>query len=163
MIIDEVKSNFPKVSFEKHFYTELTIPYRDVWNESAIKLSKEYDIVFFTNAVNKSPPIEIVSNKELARMVSSEKALRNYDTKDLEYLGIYDTPEYKPFEHVDKRFTAQVYEDLFLLETLFPLTRSCLSEDVEKTNYHEKPCKECYWCEEKFWAFGQYDAEEYEY
>ena len=37
---------------------------------------------------------------------------------------------YKPFEHVDKRFTAQVYEDLFLLETLFPLTRSCLSEDV---------------------------------
>ena len=96
-------------------------------------------------------------------MVSSEKALRNYDTKDLEYLGIYDTPEYKPFEHVDKRFTAQVYEDLFLLETLFPLTRSCLSGDVEKTNYHEKPCKECYWCEEKFWAFGQYDAEEYEY
>ena len=163
MIIDEVKSNFPKVSFEKHFYTGLTIPYRDVWNESAIKLSKEYDVVFFTNAVNKSPPIEIISNKELARMVSSEKALRNYDTKDLEYLGIYDTPEYKPFEHVDKRFTAQVYEDLFLLETLFPLTRSCLSEDVEKTNYHEKPCKECYWCEEKFWAFGQYDAEEYEY
>ena len=37
------------------------------------------------------------------------------------------------------------------------------SGDVEKTNYHEKPCKECYWCEEKFWAFGQYDAEEYEY
>ena len=61
-------------------------------------------------------------------------------------------------EHVDKRFTAQVYKDLFLLETLFPLTRSCLNKDTEKTDYHEKPCGECYWCEEKFWAFGQYDA-----
>ena len=157
MIIDEVKSNFPKVSFEDHIYTKLTIPYRNVWNEYAVKLSEEYDIVFFTNAVNKPPPIEILSNKELGRMVASEK-LRNYNTKDLEYLGIYNIPEYKPFEHVDKRFTAQVYEDLFLLETLFPLTRSCLNKDTEKTNYYEKPCGECYWCEEKFWAFGQYDA-----
>ena len=59
MIIDEVKSNFPKVSFEDHIYTKLTIPYRNVWNEYAVKLSEEYDIVFFTNAVNRPPPIEI--------------------------------------------------------------------------------------------------------
>ena len=62
-----------------------------------------------------------------------------------------------PFKNVDKRFTAQVYEDEFLLETLFPLTRSCLGS-AEVTDYHEKPCKMCYWCEEKYWAFGQYDA-----
>ena len=73
MIIDEVKSNFPKVSFRPHL-PKLTIPY-DVWNEYAVKLSKEYDIVFFTNAVNRPPPIEILSNKELGRMVASEKAL----------------------------------------------------------------------------------------
>ena len=65
MIIDEVKSNFPKVSFEDHIYTKLTIPYRDVWNEYAVKLSEEYDIVFFTNAVNRPPPIEILSNKDV--------------------------------------------------------------------------------------------------
>ena len=41
MIIDEVKSNFPKT--EDHIYTKLTM--------------------FFTNAVNKPPPIEILSNK----------------------------------------------------------------------------------------------------
>ena len=120
MIIDEVKSNFPKVSFEDHIYTKLTIPYRDVWNEYAVKLSEEYDIVFFTNAVNKPPPIEILSTKELGRMVASEKALRNYSTKDLEYLGIYNIPEYKPFEHVDKRLPHKYMKTCFYWKLYFP-------------------------------------------
>ena len=51
-------------------------------------------------------------------MVASEKL---EITKDLEYLGIYDIPEYKPFEHVDKRFTAQVYEDLFFTRNLISI------------------------------------------
>ena len=162
MIIDEVKKNFPRVVFKEHL-VEKNLPkfiskkiYKELWDKYALKLTQEHDIVFFTNGVNLPAPESVITHKEIINYL--DDAPRNYGTKDLERLGIYDIPEYKPFEHVDKRFTAQVYEDLFLLETLFPLTRSCLNKDTEKTNYYEKPCGECYWCEEKFWAFGQYDA-----
>ena len=114
--------------------------------------------LFELSIVNLPAPEEAITiNKELAKFVGTREAPRNYDTQDLERIGIQDIPEYSPFKDVDKRFTAQLYEDEFLLETLFPLTRSCLGS-AEVTDYHEKPCKICYWCEEKYWAFGQYDA-----
>lgn len=157
-IIHEVAKTFPKVKFEKHQYDEISLPYRKVFDKWALKLTRQYDIVFFTNGVNLPAPEEAITiNKELAKFVGTREAPRNYDTQDLERIGIQDIPEYSPFKDVDKRFTAQLYEDEFLLETLFPLTRSCLGS-AEVTDYHEKPCKICYWCEEKYWAFGQYDA-----
>ena len=156
-IIHEVAKTFPKVKFEKHQYDEISPPYRKVFDKWALKLTRQYDIVFFTNGVNLPAPEEAITiNKELAKFVGTREAPRNYDTQDLERIGIQDIPEYSPFKDVDKRFTAQLYEDEFLLETLFPLTRSCLGS-AEVTDYHEKPCKMCYWCEEKYWAFGQYD------
>ena len=158
MILNEIKTVFPTVRFKKHQYGDISPPYRKVFDKWALKLTQENDIVFFTNATNLPAPEEAITiNKELAEFVGTREAPRNYDTQDLERIGINDIPEYSPFKNVDKRFTAQVYEDEFLLETLFPLTRSCLGS-AEVTDYHEKPCKMCYWCEEKYWAFGQYDA-----
>ena len=149
-IIHEVAKTFPKVKFEKHQYDEISPPYRKVFDKWALKLTRQYDIVFFTNGVNLPAPEEAITiNKELAKFVGTRKP-RNYDTQDLEQL------EYKTYQSI--HHLKMLIKDLllnymkmnFLLETLFPLTRSCLGS-AEVTDYHEKDLQDmCYWCEEKY-------------
>ena len=42
------------------------------------------------------------------------------------------------------------------LMDIFKETISCVTY-YPKGSKKELPCKECYWCYEKFWAFGMYD------
>jgi len=57
---------------------------------------------------------------------------------------------YRPFIQMDKKGIAKLYEDYELKKSLLPLTVSC--EAIEPP----RPCKECWWCKEKFWGFGEY-------
>lgn len=59
-----------------------------------------------------------------------------------------------PFFTINKKWEAEVYKDLNLLDTLFPLTRSCEGSDYETGNYTFH-CGGCWWCEERMWAFGR--------
>ena len=43
------------------------------------------------------------------------------------------------------------------MDNLFPITWSCISYG-DKTDYWTHPCKTCWWCKEKLWAFGSYDG-----
>ena len=55
---------------------------------------------------------------------------------------------------VDKKFLAYQYKKFNLMNSLFPLTKSC----VIPINKNGDPCKKCDWCKEKYWAFGCYDG-----
>lgn len=101
--------------------------------------------------ITANPPKK-VTNKfrlpvvELQRNGKSE--LINHDGK------IYD-----PFTNVDKREIAKMYDEE-LLKDLFAITRSCeydplssLFDDVEDPGRGH--CGECWWCEERQWAFGR--------
>ena len=62
-----------------------------------------------------------------------------------------------PFNNKDKKFIAELYKNLGVLDSLFPLTRSC------ENNQHylpdpnnEKHCEKCWWCLERYWGFGRY-------
>lgn len=64
-------------------------------------------------------------------------------------LSIY---KYRPLLHINKKEIAeasQMFDDLWKIQTL---TRSC---DRMKDG---QPCKNCYACAEKKWAFGYYDG-----
>lgn len=65
---------------------------------------------------------------------------------------------YKPFVQVDKRFTKEMYEQYGVLDTLFPVTKSCIA-GFSRSQGWSKPCMKCWWCKERFWAFGKYDSE----
>jgi len=65
---------------------------------------------------------------------------------------------YKPFIRVDKKFTAEMYDLYGVRDTLFPVTRSCI-EKFSRSEGWSKPCKLCWWCKERYWAFGEYDRE----
>ncbi len=67
---------------------------------------------------------------------------------------------YTPWTNVDKRSIAKMYNEENLLEDLYSITRSC--EYDPTSDYFEKiedpglgHCGECWWCEERKWAFGR--------
>ena len=64
---------------------------------------------------------------------------------------------YHPFVNVDKSFVAGLYEQEGLMDTLYPMTESCTGFAYQ-TNWFTEPCKQCFWCWEKYWAFGSYDG-----
>lgn len=65
---------------------------------------------------------------------------------------------YKPFTFVDKRFVAEMYEQFGVMDTLYPITRSCI-KSFSQTRGWSKPCGKCHWCVERKWAFGSLDTE----
>lgn len=58
---------------------------------------------------------------------------------------------YTPLLKLDKREIAAIYEKYNLLDTLFPLTRSC----IKPTNDFSIHCGQCWWCKERLWGFGR--------
>jgi 7-cyano-7-deazaguanine synthase in queuosine biosynthesis len=57
---------------------------------------------------------------------------------------------YHPFLNCDKKDIKQLYQDLGILDSLFPITRSCIA--MERSPNH---CGNCWWCEERLWAFDK--------
>jgi len=55
-----------------------------------------------------------------------------------------------PFTNIDKRVVRQMYQELDLMDRLFPITRSC--ESLTTDHGH---CGRCWWCQERQWAFGR--------
>lgn len=62
---------------------------------------------------------------------------------------------YNPFAKINKKTLAKIYDHLDLTETLFPMTRSCEGFEQDTKNYTVH-CEKCWWCKERFWAFGRY-------
>jgi hypothetical protein len=60
---------------------------------------------------------------------------------------------YQAFINVDKKFVADVYKQNGLMDTLYPIARSCVGTE-RKTDNYTRECHECFWCYEKKWAFN---------
>lgn len=64
-----------------------------------------------------------------------------------------------PWINSDKKFIAAMYRQEGLMDNIYPLTESCIAfKPPVDAPVYSLPCKECYWCQEKFWAFGSYDG-----
>ena len=59
-----------------------------------------------------------------------------------------------PFLNIDKVKIAEIYKEYGLVDSLFPLTRSCetLDKELQDAQAH---CGVCWWCEERQWAFSR--------
>jgi NH3-dependent NAD+ synthetase len=58
----------------------------------------------------------------------------------------------KPLINVDKKAVFDLYQNLGVVEELFPLTRSCEA----RTTDFSRHCEQCWFCKERFWAFQRY-------
>ena len=55
-----------------------------------------------------------------------------------------------PFGAVDKKWVKLQYRYHGIMD-LANMTVSCIADQTS-------PCRECWWCKERFWAFGNYDG-----
>lgn len=95
--------------------------------------------------ITKNPPDEVLSEfqdrttESHERDPTVERTVVNEESKLI-----------TPFTNIDKKDLADLYKQHNILETIFPLTRSC-----EHLSEFEGHCKVCWWCEERNWGFGR--------
>ena len=122
--------------------------------EAKRAIRKKYDITLSMHGISKNPPIEVQEKNGFTHVAEGR---RNYEYDEIEYKKSGNV-HYMPWRNVDKSFIAEIYKQYDLLETLFPMTASCIG-DGESSKWYTEPCKKCFWCYEKKWAFGCYDRE----
>jgi 7-cyano-7-deazaguanine synthase in queuosine biosynthesis len=94
----------------------------------------------------------------------SEEDLKSFKVQTTDYISASRDPNtskelhspigyYRPFFNIDKKQIKNMYDELGLTETLFPITRSCDNPKVKTGHCNGK----CWWCEERKWAFGTYE------
>ena len=119
---------------------------------------KQYPNCIRLDAMTCNPPVE----EMMKELIFYEKAERRRDPGERRTeLRLYNNDPrgnilsniYQVFINVDKKFIADIYKQNDLMETLYPLARSCVgTEDV--TDNYTKECHKCFWCYEKKWAFN---------
>ena len=117
------------------------------------KIRKKYDIKLSMHGITANPPVEVQKELEFEH-VAEHRRNKIYEREVWSKSG---NLHYKPFVNVDKKFIADLYKQFDLMDDLFPLTMSCIGWAGETKNFTE-PCKTCFWCYEKKWAFGCYDG-----
>jgi 7-cyano-7-deazaguanine synthase in queuosine biosynthesis len=115
------------------------------------------DIIMAGKTANPPPNFE---NLLEGRDETRDEGSRN--SNEIVYGKRYDPEDedkkmawYIPFTNVDKRFIRDQYIKFNLMDTLYPVTRSC-EHCLQPDQEWEGPCEECWWCNERYWAFGKY-------
>jgi 7-cyano-7-deazaguanine synthase in queuosine biosynthesis len=104
---------------------------------------------FIVLGATKNPNVKFKDNENRDKKRDNEKYMIDND-------GTKIDKKFIPLYHLNKKDIALIYKENNLLKTLLPYTYSCINENQEQTNQYKKPCKKCWWCEEKNWAFGVY-------
>jgi hypothetical protein len=157
-VIDIVKSLTNTTAINLHYSY-----YRDVQDEkyfreieNALHKDNRSDLVVSGLTCNPKSvePIVVVNRFGVAVDLADDALpVRNYESLEDKFLFTYPNSNdfYIPFRRVDKKWVADAYKQYNIVDTLFPITRSCESL---KPEYFDKPCGNCWWCLERKWAFG---------
>lgn len=147
--------NFIEKEFDIKFgqqYTAMAAGEDDYADTQAILVSKAFEdgvIDCLYMGLTHNPPMEVMMT--FAPMVI-EAGLPDRNHTALKNPKISPT-RYAPLINKDKKEVADLYEQLGLMDTLFPLTRSCECFTTDFTEH----CKiKCFHCHERFWGFGRY-------
>ena len=178
MILQWMKERFPNHNIQEHewFEFDVTIPEKRAyaqskWEEEKVMVNGELvercatlsglvkilEIREFTGRTwNKHNEPLIVTgmtgNPPEEEMIKHDfHHLRERRRDDGSEVEPYGKITYQPFVVVDKKFVSDIYAQHDLWD-LYELTGSCVGS-AEITNYFTEPCGECFWCNEKEWAF----------
>ena len=134
------------VEFDEHFVENVNgDQYREdqgIFQESLYK-TKKINIHFMGETLN--PPIGVEADWRF--LGNGRDPTRN--EKGATHVPVVI---YKPFRNIDKKAIAELYQHYGVLDTLFPLTRSCEIHTFDFSNH----CGHCWFCLERNWGFGRY-------
>ena len=92
------------------------------------------------NGVSLGPPIEVQQSLSSHHPITRLPGYHLWDEVERAHDHL------APFKQVDKRFIIQCYKD-FKIEELLEMTNSCTAPQGN--------CKECWWCQERTWAYNK--------
>jgi hypothetical protein len=162
-IINHIQSQFPKINLKPMdvavywFVSSWDRKKENVYLEqAAVKKEKwmreKYGVDWFINGINLG-----YTEKEFIELGIPKEV---YDTRDdrrdpsrmLTGIDTHDNVTKRaPLYNVNKSLVKKLYERYDLIDTLYPMTISCMSYK------YPFPCKTCFWCVEKYAVFGTYD------
>lgn len=91
--------------------------------------------------------------EEAPELYSDLSAMPSDDrSKQIEKRQYQNGQSYRPLINIDKRGVAELYRNLGVIDSLFPVTRSC---EAFTTNFF-RHCGKCWFCKERYWGFGRY-------
>lgn len=159
---------FPDVEISEHQFNyydkdhEKDKPNKHKEHEKKLFLKGVIDTLF--HGVTANPDEQTMkemgfyANREIKRDNNKTNFISHEDRKPTGNKYSDNFMWYAPFASVNKKFIAEEYRKNELMNELFPMTASCVGY-AKHTNFWTEPCKECWWCKEKKWAFGMYDGE----
>lgn len=117
------------------------------WN-----IMKRFPDAIRLDGMTRNPPDNVMIDLDFYDKAERRRdkhlpAVKEYRVSSENFLSIY-----QPYANVDKKFVAGVYRDEGLIETLYPLARSCVGT-FRTTDGFTRECYKCFWCHEKAWAF----------
>jgi len=119
------------------------------------QFTEEKRVKIVYSGLTANPPKEVLDTFKLKSLELDDRA----PNVNRDVLSLDDT-KYSPWANIDKRKIASMYKEENLIEKLFPITRSC---EYDPTHHYFRDdvkdpgaghCGECWWCEERYWAFG---------
>ena len=112
----------------------------DITNTAA----KEDNVTMLYTGITKRPPREFEKYFKSAFNEGNTSTFRDPET---EVPTLYEKT-YMPLANINKKDVKDLYDKAGITESLFPVTFSCTAD-------LRKHCGECWWCEERIWAFGK--------
>jgi len=155
-IINFLRNSFPTIEINDMLTWDNTkdykIPKSKKDSDGLKKWCLKYSIKYLYQGRTANPPNEIL--EEFGGFFQEERS--HYRDKPIkELIRPFNAYLIRPWANVDKKYIYEQYKKHNLLDTLEPLTWSCIAY-AEDTNFFTEPCKRCYWCKEKYWGFNKY-------
>jgi len=113
-----------------------------------IKYFNDKIISTIYSGVTKNPPFDVMNTFTLKSLENSERDPTVVRPVKIDY-------GYMPWTNLDKQDLHAIYKQHNLLDTLFPLTRSCEWINHDWPDPGIEHCGKCWWCEERQWGFGK--------
>jgi hypothetical protein len=134
------------VEFGEHFVENVDGErYREDQGDFQEKLYSAYKLDAHYMGETMNPPIGAESNWKF----TGSGRDKSRDSRGETHVPVVT---YKPFRNLDKKGIAELYQHFGVLDTLFPLTRSCEIHTLDFSNH----CDRCWFCLERKWGFGRY-------
>lgn len=163
-VIDFTRAKFPDVNIHPSRIQPVSewwvgTNYTDAQEMHSEALSQELglpltDFVNY-NGVTKNPPVPMKSdNFEQHRVNNAEYGDNLQGTVTVSMMGDIEGLQ-EPWRNADKRIVFEIADQLGVVEDMMAMTWSCEGW-VHNTNNFEHTCGECWWCQEREWAYQEY-------
>jgi len=140
------------IKFSEHLYCGPIISGPELQAAQDKLLNDAYKnkiIDFHITGISSNPPIEVCYS--FNEDVIEDRSVERDRTEEMKPV-MEGHNSYSPFANIDKKGIAELYEHFGLMDTLFPITKSCSAYTYDWSTSH---CGLCWWCHERKWAFSK--------